>query len=247
MCVGSGHKKRSRPTVRGARLSALLSIVIPTLNAADTLPATLDFIAATGDGLVGEVIVADGGSTDGTDALAEAGGATVVRAARGRGAQLAAGARAASGAWLLFMHADTVLEPGWRAAVVDFIAEPASGGLAATFRFALDDPSPAARRLEAIVSWRCRFLALPYGDQGLLIGAGLYRSLGGFRPLPLMEDVDMVRRIGRGRLVMLDLGAVTSAARYRRAGYLGRAVRNVGCLTLYFLGVPTRLIVRLYG
>jgi hypothetical protein len=118
---------------------------------------------------------------------------------------------------------------------------------AAYLRFRLDDRSPAARRIEAIVDWRCRLLALPYGDQGLLIAAAFYRALGGFRPLPLMEDVDLVRRIGRRRLVPLAADAVTSAARYRREGYLSRPLRNLGCLALYFLGLPPRVILRLYG
>ncbi|MEE8246899.1 MAG: glycosyl transferase family 2, partial [Alphaproteobacteria bacterium] len=88
---------------------------------------------------------------------------------------------------------------------------------------------------------------LPYGDQGLLIHRDLYSRVGGFRPLPLMEDVDIVRRIGARRLVVLEAAALTSAARYRRAGYLRRSLRNLACLGLYFLGVPPRLLVRLYG
>jgi hypothetical protein len=169
------------------------------------------------------------------------------RPPRGRGAQLAAGAAAASGAWLLFLHADTRLGGGWSARVEAFIAEPGNAARAAHLRFRLDDASPAARRVEALVAWRCRTLALPYGDQGLLIAASLYRALGGFRPLPLMEDVDLVRRIGRGRLVALPADAITSASRYRRDGYVARPLRNLGCLALYFMGLPPQLILRLYG
>jgi hypothetical protein len=146
------------------------------------------------------------------------------------------------GAWLLCLPADPRLGRGWSASVVAFIADPANRGRAGYFRFCLDDASPAARRLEAAVGWRCRRLALPFGDQGLLIPAALYRKLGGFRPLPLMEDVDLVRR-----LVALDAYAITSAARYRRDGYVARPLRNFGCLALYFLGVPPRLLLRVYG
>jgi len=193
-----------------------------------------------------EIIVADGGSADGTADVAAALGARVVAAPRGRGSQLAAGARAATGDWLLFLHADTRLAPGWRDAAARFAAA-AGAAQAAAFGFALDDDGPAARRLERMVAWRCRALALPYGDQALLIHRTLYDRVGGFRPLPLMEDVDIVRRLGRRRLAMLDCAAVTSAARYRRGGYLARPARNLSCLALYFLGVPPRLIARLYA
>ncbi len=224
----------------------LLSIVIPTLNAADGLAHTLDLLAGDED-MVGEIIVADGGSRDGTTALAARWGARVIETAAGRGGQLAAGAAAAKHPWLLFLHADTRLAPGWAETVARFVADPRSGSRAAVFRFALDDGNRAARRLEAAVAWRCRRLGLPYGDQGLLIARSLYDAAGGFRPLPLMEDVDLIRRIGRHRLAFLDVEAITSAARYRRGGYLGRSARNLLCLGLFFLGLPPRAIARLYG
>ncbi len=193
-----------------------------------------------------EVIVADGGSTDATASIAAEAGARLIRAPLGRGQQLAAGARAAGGAWLLFVHADTVLGAGWEEAVWDFAALPGNKTRAAVFRFALDDAAPAARRLEAMVAWRCRRLALPYGDQGLLISRRLYDELGGFRPLALFEDVDLIRRIGRRRLSFLPVNAVTSAARFRRSGYYRRPLRNLICLALYFIGLPPSLIGRLY-
>ena len=219
-----------------------LTIVIPTLDAAASLPGTL---AACAEFEGAERIVADGGSTDGTPAIAAAEGARVVTAPRGRGSQLAAGAAAAGGAWLLFLHADTRPAPGWAAAARAHMRQgPAR---AAHFAFALDDASPQARRLERLVAWRCRALALPYGDQGLLIHRDLYRAVGGFRPLPLMEDVDLVRRLGRARLAALPVRAVTSAERWRRGGWTRRSARNLACLSLWLLGVPPRLIRRIYG
>jgi rSAM/selenodomain-associated transferase 2 len=222
-----------------------LSIVIPTLNAAETLPETL--AALRGSALSGEVIVVDGGSIDATVSLAEAAGTPVVVAQRGRGTQLAAGAAAASGNWLLFLHADCRLEMGWETAAGAFVAAPTAGSRAGYFDFALADPAPAARRLERIVAWRCRTLALPYGDQGLLIARTLYDAVGGFAPLPLMEDVDLVRRLGRRRLAPIGARCFASAQRYRREGYVRRPLRNLLCLSLYFGGVPPSRIDRLYG
>ena len=224
--------------------SRLLSIVIPTLDAVAELARTLPVLTAAAP--AAEIVVADGGSGEGTAALARRLGARVVTAPPGRGAQLAAGTAAAGGDWLLFLHADTLPAPGWERAVARFAADPANARRAAAFRFALDDSSAAARRLEALVAARCRLLALPYGDQGLLIARTFLDALGGFRPLALMEDVDLVRRIGRRRLVLLDVPAVTSAKRYRAEGYLRRGLRNALCLTLYGLGVPPDVIVRIY-
>jgi rSAM/selenodomain-associated transferase 2 len=229
-------------------MRAPLSIIIPTLDAAAGLPATFAALAEARSADLGyEVLVVDGGSADDTLGLARAQGARIVASPRGRGVQLAGGGAAAGGDWLLFLHADTRLAKGWSAAVLGFIADPVNRARAAYFRFRLDDPSSAARRIEAGVAWRCRRLGLPFGDQGLLLSAALYRELGGFRPVPLMEDVDMVRRLGRRRLVALAADAVTSAARYRADGYIARPLRNVGCLALYFLGVPPRCLLRLYG
>ena len=230
----------------------LLSIVIPTLDAAGVLGPTLA-AAAPGiarleeRGIPVEVVVADGGSRDGTADVARRHGARLVEAETGRGWQLAAGAAAAEGAWLLFLHADTRPAPGWDEEVSAFIARPANQSRAACFRFALDDRATAARLLERLVALRCRLFALPYGDQGLLIHRGLYQALGGFRPLPMMEDVDLVRRIGRRRLAYLRTPAVTSAVRFRRAGYVPRMARNLCCLLLFSFGVRAETVARLYG
>lgn len=217
-----------------------LSVIVPALNAAGSLGACLGRL----DG-AGEMIVVDGGSSDGTPALAKDLGARVITAPQGRGEQLRHGAEATKGEWLLFLHADTLLQDGWLAAAKHHIA--AFPNHAACFTFRLDDPSWQARVIEAGVALRFGLLSLPYGDQGLLISRRLYDRLGGFRPLILMEDVNLVRRIGRHRMRQLDVAAVTSAERWRRDGWWLRSARNLACLTLYGLGVSPERIARLYS
>lgn len=224
-----------------------LTVVIPTYNSESELPALLSlFVPAAVSGLVRQVVVTDGGSIDRTSEIAEAAGADLVAGEKGRGPQLRRGAEAATSPWLLFLHADTLPAAGWEAEVGAYI-DGGNEGSAAAFRFGLDDRRLAARGLELAVALRSRLLALPYGDQGLLISRRLYDEVGGFRPIPIMEDVDMVRRIGRTRLALLRHEAVTSAARYRRDGYLRRALRNASCLGLWLANVPPDRIARLYG
>ncbi len=226
----------------------MISVVLPTLNAQATLPATLTALESGREsGLIEELIISDGGSSDGTLAIAEAAGARTLTGAPGRGGQLQRGAVAAAGEWLLFLHADTVLQAEWLFAAEAFLAEDQNMDRAAAFRFTLDDPAPAARRLERLVAWRCARFGLPYGDQGLLLSRLFYGKVGGFRDLPLMEDVDLVRRIGKKRLTILPVAARTSANRYQQGGYWRRPARNLFCLSLYFLGLPPRLLARLYG
>ena len=217
----------------------MLSVVIPALNGGDDLGACLASLAGAD-----EIVVVDGGSSDDSVTIAEATGATVIAAPRGRGAQMHAGAAAARGDWLLFLHADTRLGDGWHAAVAAHIA--AAPGWAAYFALRLDDAAWQARIIERGVAARSRLLGLPYGDQGLLVSRRLYDEVGGFRPLALMEDVDLARRIGRRRLRPLAATALTSAERWRRDGWLQRSTRNLSCLALYGAGVSPARLARLY-
>ena len=218
----------------------MLSVVIPALNAAATLGPCL---AALGE--ADEILVADGGSADGTPAIAQRNGAHLVHSAPGRGVQLAAGAAAAQGDWLLFLHADTQLAPGWREAADRHMT--LQSGKAACFRLRLDAGEWQARLIETGVALRVRLFGLAYGDQGLLISRRFYEEIGGYRPLPLMEDVDFVRRIGRSRLERLGVTALTSPDRWRRDGWLRRSLRNLICLALYRWGMSAERVARHYG
>jgi rSAM/selenodomain-associated transferase 2 len=217
-----------------------LSVVVPTLNAASTLARCLETLAC-GD----ELIVVDGGSADETVAVAQGAGARVIVAERGRGSQLRAGAAAATGDWLLFVHADTLLEPGWRGAVEDHMRVDA--GNAGYFRLRLQSDEWPARLIERAVAIRSRLFGLPYGDQGLLLPRSLYDEVGGFAPMPLMEDVDIVRRIGASRLRPIHASASTSARRWQKDGWIGRSARNLVCLLLYRLGTSPERLSRIYG
>jgi len=218
----------------------MLSVIIPTLNAGATLGACL--VALDG---ADEIIVVDGGSRDESVAIAEQGGVRLVHAPKGRGIQLKAGGAAARGDWLLFVHADTRLAPGWREAVTGRARH--GDDVVACFRFGLDDDAWQARVIELGVALRVRLFGLSYGDQCLLVSRRLYDEVGGFAALPIMEDVDLVRRLGRRRLRVLPAVAITSAERWRRDGWWVRSARNLLCLLLYSLGVSPARIARLYA
>ena len=222
-----------------------LSVVIPTLEASGVLAPLLRSVAP----VAGEVCVVDGRSRDraATAACARSHGARFATAPRGRGTQIRRGCALASRAWLLVLHADSSLPAGWADAVRAFVAAPEHRHRAACFRLAFDEDSWPARRTAALANLRSRLLALPYGDQGLLIPRPLLDEVGGFRDLPIMEDVDIVRRVGRRRLHLLDAAVRTSAERYRRNGWLRRSLRNGLCLALWFAGVPPARILEVYA
>lgn len=223
----------------------MLSIIIPTLNAEADLARTLDSVQAYSWEDV-EVIVVDGGSADLSATIARDFGAHVITTEPGRGRQLAAGALTAKGPWLLFLHADTDLPADWDLMVGAFMSENRTE-LAAYFRLAFREPEAGAARVARLANWRAGAFGLPYGDQGLLIHKDLYTDVGGYRTEQnLMEDVDLVRRIGPMRLKALNGTVTTSAARYRRDGWWARPVRNLTCLSLYLLGAKQSWLERLY-
>ena len=225
----------------------MISVIIPTLNAAAHLPGVLGaLVPGVTHGLIKQAIVADGGSIDESRDIADAAGCEIVSAPKGRARQLIAGAGAARADWLLFLHADTVLAPNWVVEAERFIAGSQAEMRAAAFRFAFDDMSAPARRVAFWARLRGRVLKLPYGDQGLLISRAFYDALGGYRPLDLMEDVDLVRRIGARRLKFLDADAVTSADKYRRDGFQRRAWRNLALVARYFMGADPSELAKAY-
>lgn len=220
----------------------VISVVIPALNEASHLPAAI--ASAAGPGV--EVIVVDGGSRDQTLAIARQAGTLALASFRGRARQQNLGAALARGGVLLFLHADSRLPAGWQAEVRRVLADP--GAALGCFRFALDQPLPGARLLEAMVHLRTRFLSLPYGDQALFLPAGIFAALGGFAELPIMEDYDLVRRAGRlGRVVQARLTAPTSGRRWRTLGVTRTTIVNQAMLLGHALGLAPERLARLYG
>ena len=219
----------------------MISVVVPTNNSERLLPRCFDsLIAGAVRGVVREVIVSDAGSTDSTLAIADAAGAHVVRACNNRSEQMIKAAATAKSDWLLFLHPQTALEAGWEAEAESFLGQAVmERPRAGVFRFALEDFGGEARRAEATANLRAGLFALPYGDQGLLIPKRLYQKLGGYRALADMEDADLVRRIGRRRLVFLRSRAINAAPPKKGA------LRGLALTLLHTLRVPSRVLSRL--
>ncbi len=225
----------------------MISVIIPTHDDETALAHALAaLVPAAADGMVREVIVVDGGSTDGTALVADAAGCRFVRGTGRTGADLAQGAASARSDWLLFLSPHVALEPGWQREAHDFIDRvqmAGDGAHAAAFRHARADFGFRARLAEVAASLRTRLFTAPDLDQGLLLTKRFYRELGGHRDLPAMADVDLARRIGRGRLSFLRARAVLRGDAPRRGG--SAALRNAACIALFVLRVPPQLISRL--
>ena len=222
-------------------MRAKLSVILPVLNAAETLPACLGaLMEGVEAGLIRELIISDGGSDDATLRIAKQAGAVVIEGQPSRGGQLGRGARMAAGEWLLFLHADSILPVGWSACAMAHMPT----GRPAHFKLRFDRRGFAPVAVAFWANLRSRVFRLPYGDQGLLISREEYQAIGGYRDIPLMEDVAMARALGR-RLQVLPMALTTSAARYAREGWLRRGWRNLGLLGRYLIGVdPERLAKR---
>jgi rSAM/selenodomain-associated transferase 2 len=221
-------------------MRAPISIIIPTLNAAPQLPDTLARIMeGLNAGVVRELVISDGGSTDDIEQLAAEIGATFVTGPAGRGGQLIRGADAAKGDWLLFLHADTWLPEGWSEAALEHIQNDANALVfSLSFRGA---HGPMAKITSAWANLRSRAFGLPYGDQALLISRALYDSIGGHPDQPLMEDVAIARAL-KSRITLSPLCVQTDASRYQANGWLRQGAMNLWRLLRYLLGAhPAQL------
>ncbi len=221
---------------------ALISIIIPVINEAAKLPKTLS-VAQTGSRI--EILVVDGGSQDPTINVAKAFGAKVITSQPGRAYQMNAGATAAIGEILLFLHGDTLLPDGFDHLVRQIMTRPDLS--AGAFKLAIDGHSWGLRLVEWGVNWRSQILQMPYGDQALFLKTSLFHKLGGFPDQPIMEDFELVRRLKKlGTIAISPASVVTSDRRWQKLGVLKTTLINQFIILAYTLGVSPETIARWY-
>jgi len=220
-----------------------LSVVVPTLNEAQSIGATLDAVSRLRGAV--EIVVVDGGSTDGTLDLLRQRGVRLIESERGRGRQLHAGALAASGRALLFLHADTLPPADAAERISEALSDPRVVG--GNFRIRFD----GRRRDARFLTWlypQLRKLGLCYGDSGIFVSADAYRRVGGFNPFPIFEDLDLVRRLRRlGSIAHLRATVVTSSRRFEERSFALTFARWSALQALYWLGVHPRRLARMYA
>lgn len=224
-----------------------LSIVIPTLDEASVIEAAVNRLrAGAPDGAV-QIVVADGGSADGTAAAARRCADRVVVSDRGRAVQMHAGASAAEGELLLFLHADTALPDGWFKTLIGVWSSPVPPG-ATAFALGLDSSAPIYRLITALGNWRARFTGVPHGDQAVACLRTDYFAVGGFPPVPIMEEYYLLPLLARRRpVIILDSRVRTSTRRYERNGPIRNALRNVALIAMFRAGVTPERLKELYS
>lgn len=220
-----------------------ISIIIPALNEAANLANTL---ATTHSESTAEVIVVDGGSEDETVAIAQEFGAQAVMTQAGRARQMNAGAAAASGEILVFLHADTLLPEGFDRHIHQTLAE--ADAVAGAFRLGLEGAQRGLRFVEMMANWRSRRWQLPYGDQAIFLRTESFTRIGGFPEMPMMEDFEMMRRLRRqGRIVIAPVPVVSSARRWLKLGVFKTTMINQAVIAAYLSGVSSERIARWYN
>ena len=220
-----------------------ISVIIPTLNEENRVGRAICRLVGSG---VSEVIVVDGGSSDATVEIASQAGATVLSTRANRGHQQNLGAERATGAILLFLHADTILPRGFAKQVRATLSRP--GVVAGAFHFRLDASGWEMRLVEKVVALRCRLFRLPYGDQAIFVSSEMFVRAGQFAELPVMEDFDFMRRLGGlGTVELADGAAVTSARRWTREGVWRVTWTHQLCILGYYLRISPERLLRLRG
>ena len=221
-----------------------ISIIIPVLNEAATLAATLVNIQPAQNV---EVLVVDSGSRDGTVQLAQSLGVKVLSAPICRAHQMNAGAKAAVGDILLFLHADTLLPAHFDAMVRTALSAAQRTPVGGAFQLRINASLPGLRLVETGVSWRSHWLQMPYGDQAIFLKQDVFHKIGGFPELPIMEDFELMRRLRRlGPIVIIPEPVLTSGRRWLRLGVWQTTLINQIVIIAYLIGVSPQKIARWY-
>lgn len=219
-----------------------ISVIIPVLNEAIAIRSVLLNVAEATNT---EIIVADGGSQDETVAIAQSLGVKVIITTAGRANQMNAGAAAATGTILLFLHADTYLPNNFETLI--FSALEDSRTIAGAFELRIDAERRGLRLIEKMVNWRSHVLKMPYGDQAIFIRTTVFHEIAGFSNLPIMEDFELMQRLKqRGRIAILPAAVFTSGRRWQKLGVIKTTLINQLIILGYFLGVPPSQLVRWY-
>ncbi|MEH2357616.1 TIGR04283 family arsenosugar biosynthesis glycosyltransferase [Nostoc sp.] len=222
--------------------AAKISIIIPAINEAGNIKKA---IATTQANLDVEVILVDGGSSDDTVAIAQSLNVKVISSSPGRAVQMNAGAVAASGDILLFLHADTLLPTGFDEMIRTALQQP--GTVAGAFKLRIDASRLSLRWVEWGVNVRSHFYQMPYGDQAIFLTKQVFQQIGSFPELPIMEDFELMRRLKRiGRVVIIPTPVVTSARRWLQKGVLKTTLLNQIVIIAYLLGVSPERICSWY-
>jgi uncharacterized protein len=224
-----------------SRISARISVIIPTLNEESCLGDCLSSVMAIQDV---EIVIVDGGSTDKTVEMAKRYGVKVLRGPKGRALQMNLGATHASGDILLFLHADTRLPECWANHVMHELDKPNTA--AGAFGLRIEGRRPGLRFIEKLANVRSKKLQIPYGDQAIFIKAELFRRIGGFKDLPVMEDFELVQRLKRiGRIRTAPVAVFTSSRRWEKQGIWLTTAIHQAIIIAYMLGVPPKWLARL--
>lgn len=210
-----------------------ISIIIPTLNEANNIKQA---ITSTQPSTNVEIIVVDAGSNDGTQAIAQALGVTVISAVPGRAIQMNTGAAIASGEILLFLHADTRLPPGFDQMIRTALQQPQT--IAGAFTLRIDAPHWGLRLVEWGVKMRSRFWQLPYGDQAIFLTKEIFDKIGKFPELPIMEDFELITKLNRlNKITLINVPVITSPRRWLKKGIFQTTLINQIVIIAYLIGI----------
>ena len=219
-----------------------VTVVIPTYNADKTIYSTLNIISK----YFQHIIIVDGKSEDLTIDVSKKFNTKIITSQKNRGLQLNLGGKKVTTNWIFFLHSDSILQNNAVEEIKKFISSNSNEYIAASFKIKFNQRNIYSYLLAKIVTLRSKYLKLPYGDQGLLISKVFYNKLGGYKGLPIMEDVEIIRNIGFKNIKILNSYIITDSIRYKSEGWLIRPLINLYCLISYLLGFNINKINKIY-